>query len=76
VDTKILRNIWGNLPDEQQQNIITGMGQRMPLGHIGQPDEMVGAMVYFASDASSYLTGQTLLIDGGASVASMTGSGD
>jgi 3-oxoacyl-[acyl-carrier protein] reductase len=44
------------------------MTQRMPIGHIGEPDEMVGAMIYFASDASSYLTGQVLLIDGGASV--------
>jgi len=40
----------------------------MPLGHIGTPDEIVGAMIYFASDASSYLTGQTILIDGGVSV--------
>jgi len=68
VDTKMLNNIWANLPEEQQESIKTGMTQRMPIGHIGEPDEMVGAMIYFASDASSYLTGQVLLIDGGASV--------
>ncbi len=68
VDTKMLNNIWGTLPQEEQDRIRAQMSQNMPLGHIGVPDEMVGAMIYFASDAASYLTGQTLLIDGGASV--------
>jgi NAD(P)-dependent dehydrogenase (short-subunit alcohol dehydrogenase family) len=35
------------------------------LRRIGQPDEMAGAVVYFASPASSFLTGQTLVLDGG-----------
>jgi NAD(P)-dependent dehydrogenase (short-subunit alcohol dehydrogenase family) len=73
VDTKLLNNIWINLPEEQQENIKKQMAERIPLGHMGQPDEMVGAMIYFASDAASYLTGQTLLLDGGGSVASGAG---
>jgi NAD(P)-dependent dehydrogenase (short-subunit alcohol dehydrogenase family) len=35
------------------------------LHRIGQPDEMAGAVVYFASPASSFVTGQTLVLDGG-----------
>jgi len=36
-----------------------------PLSRIGEPEEMVGAMVYLASDASSFVTGDTIVADGG-----------
>ena len=38
----------------------------IPLGRGGQPDEVVAAALYFASDASRYTTGAVLKIDGGA----------
>lgn len=36
-----------------------------PMGRVGNPDELDGALLYFASDASSFTTGQLLNIDGG-----------
>ena len=40
---------------------------RIPLKRPGRPDDLDGAIVFFASEASRYITGQTLLVDGGVS---------
>ena len=42
-----------------------GLVSRVPLGRVGETDDLVGAVLFFTSDASSFVTGQILTIDGG-----------
>ena len=42
-----------------------GVVNRIPIGRVGEPSDLIGPVVMFASDASSFVTGQILGIDGG-----------
>lgn len=44
------------------------MGKAIPLGRTGTPDEMANMIVFFASDAASYITGETISVNGGPSL--------
>jgi NAD(P)-dependent dehydrogenase (short-subunit alcohol dehydrogenase family) len=44
---------------------VTEMGPKHLLGRLGRPEEIARAAVYLASDASSFMTGSDLLVDGG-----------
>lgn len=47
------------------EKTINVIREKIPMGRLGQPYELCGAIAYLASPAASYVTGQTLVIDGG-----------
>jgi len=59
IKTEFARALWDN------EKILRGAVAEAALRRIGEPDEMAGAVVYLASRAASFVTGQTLVLDGG-----------
>jgi len=49
----------------QTEEEMYAQGKRIPLGRIGQPEDLVGPAIFLASDAAAFVTGQTILVNGG-----------
>ena len=62
VRTDFARALWEN-PETLKRSTAGA-----PLRRIGEPDEIAGAAIYLASKASSFMTGQTLVLDGGVTI--------
>ena len=63
IQTNFARALW------EDEEILGRATSRAPLKRIGQPDEIAGAAIMMASKAGTFLTGQTLVIDGGQTIA-------
>jgi NAD(P)-dependent dehydrogenase (short-subunit alcohol dehydrogenase family) len=55
----------GGVHGGQDEEFIRKYSERVPLGRMAEPGDLVGPMLFLASDASGYVTGQNLCVDGG-----------
>jgi NAD(P)-dependent dehydrogenase (short-subunit alcohol dehydrogenase family) len=59
IETRFSEALWKN------ETILEEVQKRQPIPRVGQPEEIVGAVLFLASPASSYMTGEVMVIDGG-----------
>jgi len=62
IDTDMLK---GNMTDQEYAELIKSRKAVSSLGIIGKPEDIANVVLFFASDASHFITGRTLLVDGG-----------
>jgi len=58
----------GGVYDGQNEEFVNKLTSLIPMGRMASDDEYIGAIQFLCSDASSYMTGQNLIIDGGRSI--------
>jgi NAD(P)-dependent dehydrogenase (short-subunit alcohol dehydrogenase family) len=56
------------MTDQYQPSYIAEQMRRVIVGRMGEPEELAATMVFLASDAGGYITGQTIVVDGGFSI--------
>jgi NAD(P)-dependent dehydrogenase (short-subunit alcohol dehydrogenase family) len=56
------------LTDHYHTGYVDDQVRRIPAGRLGEPGELAAALLFLASDAGSYITGQTLVVDGGLTI--------
>lgn len=62
IRTDMARALWEN------PELMKYVEKTMPLGRIGEPPEIAGAAVFLGSDASTFMTGQAIVVDGGSTI--------
>jgi len=66
-ETPLLQGIREQSP--KTEKVIEAVTRAIPLGRVGQPEDIAGAVVYLASPAADFVTGQTLSVSGGLTMA-------
>lgn len=67
VDTPLLRDLFASDPERAARRLV-----HVPMGRFAEPEEMASAVLFLASDDSSFMTASTFLVDGGISGAYVT----
>jgi NAD(P)-dependent dehydrogenase (short-subunit alcohol dehydrogenase family) len=55
----------GLAPSGQEQALLDGEAAKVPMGRLGQPSEIAAAVLFLASEQSSFMTGAEIVVDGG-----------
>lgn len=63
--TPMLEGVFEKVSPEDPEAVAGSYAQQVPMGRIGRPEEAAAAVLWLCSDASSYLTGHSLIVDGG-----------
>lgn len=65
IETKLYDAIFNVYPPDEAKANKEAAAKRIPMGRAGEPSELANAVLFLASNASSYITGQTFAVDGG-----------
>jgi len=65
IETRLFDAIFALLPDDEARAQKEQAARRVPMARVGEPREIADTVIFLASDASSYVTGQTFVVDGG-----------
>lgn len=65
IDTAMTRGMFGDRNDENRQKTWNRLADLAPIGRVGEPSDIANMILYLASDASSFVTGAEMVVDGG-----------
>ena len=71
ISTKMMDSHWWNLTPEDAKKAKAALENILPMRRIGYPDDIAGAAIYLASEASNYTTGTEIIIDGAVLLSTM-----